>query len=116
MPSVRACASVRASVALTAGKLEGYSSVHGHDVSVTACYCGAYGVDVEVVAEAVEDALRRVLGGLRGYLDSSLGQGSLMEDLLERLAEELPTSISRSRLCMLRAEWMWGDRSVELLL
>ena len=116
MPSVRACASVRASVALTAGKLEGYGQVHGHDVSVMACYCGAVGVDVERIAEAIELALGRVLGGLRGSLDGSLGEGSLIEDLLERLVEELPTSISRSRLCMLRAEWMWGERSVELLL
>ncbi len=116
---VSVCASAPASIALTASRLPGYGGLHGHDLLVEACYCGSRGesLDVEWVAEALTSALEGLGLKPRGSLDSSLGEGALIEDALHALSRRLPREVPGGfRLCRVSASWLWGLRRVELLL
>ncbi|BAN90531.1 hypothetical protein [Aeropyrum camini] len=106
------CSSTEISVAVTAEKL-GYNSLHGHDITVTACYCGPP-LDTERIAAALDEALAPAR---RASLEEAIGErGAIAEDLLVWLASRLPDRIEASRLCLLEARWSRLPRIVRLRL
>ena len=107
----RLCAAARVSVALEPVEL-GYPEVHGHDLEVEACYCGAKGrADVE----AIEKVLRDALGVERIHLDKFTGKrGSLIEDLIVEVYRKLPSTLGGLEICSLEARWLWGARKIRL--
>ncbi|GBF09205.1 hypothetical protein apy_09300 [Aeropyrum pernix] len=106
------CGSTEISVALTASKL-GYTRLHGHDITVTACYCGPP-LDTEKIVTALEEALGAVR---RGSLEEALGEsGAIAEDLLRWLSRRLPERIENSVICLLEARWGRLPRIVRLRL
>ncbi len=108
-----ACAAVTVRVSLTASKL-GYRGVHGHDVKITACYCGSPEKPLDV--EAVDSHLYRAIGERSSIdLEKEVSEGAVMEDFLLLVARRLPKRISDYTLCRITAEWLWGLRRVDLI-
>ncbi|MFN4046478.1 MAG: hypothetical protein ACK4H7_03975 [Acidilobaceae archaeon] len=86
-------------------------NVHGHDVTVWACWCSPSraNVDVELLARSLEEALRKFD---HKPLWEVLGvEGAMIEDLLLDLSGSLK-SVGGLKLCSLSASW--AGRSLEL--
>ena len=108
------CGAVRVSLSLAPCRL-GYTEPHGHDITLTLCYCAvnprSY-IDVEEIA----DTARRALGGnVRGRLDELVGlECAAVEDLLKMVAEKAPKELDDYKLCRVEARWLYGERSITL--
>ena len=108
------CGAVRVSISLAPCRL-GYTEPHGHDITLTLCYCAvdprSY-IDVEEIANTVKRALG---GSVRGMLDELVGlECAAVEDLLKMVAEKAPKELGGYRLCRVEARWLNGERSISL--
>jgi hypothetical protein len=107
VPELRLCTSTTLSVALKPFNYD----VHGHDVTVEACWCSSIDkrVDLELLAGRLEEVTRafnrKPLWVLLGF------EKATIEDLLLELSKHLD-GVEGLRLCTLSARW--AGRSLTL--